>query len=62
LYVDNKGKRYDLSMSKNREVEIGGNLRPPRKVVIYAPDQKLLKYLYGLGMKNVLIKDGSSKE
>lgn len=61
LFVDNQGKRYDLSASKSREVEIGGDLKPPKKVVIYAPDQKLLKYLYDLGMSKVKLRKDDSK-
>lgn len=53
LYASNDGKRYDLSATKSREIELSSKDSPPRKVTIYPSDQKILKYLYELGMANI---------
>jgi hypothetical protein len=53
LYASNDGTRYDLSATKSREVELSSKDSPPIKVTIYPPDQKILKYLYDLGMSNI---------
>lgn len=53
LYVSNDGERFDLAAKKSREVEIFSKDSPPKKVTIKAPDQKILKYLYDLGMENI---------
>ena len=53
LYASNDGTRYDLSATKSREIELSSKDSPPIKVTIYPPDQKILKYLYDLGMANI---------
>lgn len=53
LYAGNDGKLYDLSAEKSREVVKSSKDNPPKKVTIYPPDQKILKYLYELGMANI---------
>lgn len=61
LYASNDGKLYDLSATKSREVEIASKDSPPFKVTINAPDQKILHYLYDIGMANV-VKDDSKQQ